>query len=250
MRQKIFLMVAVLIFLIGIAWFGTRQAKAQVTQQPSSDWSVYENEIWKVLIDEPEIHFQKAHELFMKKNYAGAASEIRKGSAFVKLEATRSNEVEKEAFKGLAEDLDQLADSVENGLEVSEDDLRFHFARADQTLVRHHYTKATEYLAKNEVENAGHELKGATGYLENAWKWSDQRMDFNTADAVKDLHNVYGKMIKGSDWTKDEVAKGMQDMGNEMTKLGKPWRGKNKKLFPLPNAERICSGVIHRTNMI
>lgn len=221
MRQKIFLSFAVLIFLIGTAWFCALQAKAQTTQNPLGDWSAYENEIWKVLIDEPEIHFQKAHELFMKKNYAGAASEIRKGSAFVKLEATRSNEEEKEALKGLAQDLDQLADSVENGLVVTDADLRFHFARADQTLVRHHYTKATEYWTKNEVENAGHELKGATGYLENAWKWSDQRMDLNTADAVKGLHNVYGKMIKGSDWTKDEVAKGMQDMGNEMTKLGK-----------------------------
>ncbi|MDD1779268.1 MAG: hypothetical protein LUQ65_13965 [Candidatus Helarchaeota archaeon] len=221
MYRKIFWFVASLVFLVGTAWFCALQVKAQDTQPPLGDWSVYENEIWKVLMDEPEIHFQKAHELFMKKDYPGSASEIHKGSAFVKLEATRSSDVEKEALNGLAADLDQLADSVENGLVVSESDLKFHFARADQTMVRHHYAKATEYLAKNDVKNAGHELKGATGYLENAWKWSDKRMDVYTANTVKDLHNVYGKMIKGSDWTKDEVAKGMQDMGNEVTKLGK-----------------------------
>jgi hypothetical protein len=221
MRHKIFLSATFLILLVGTACFCMPQAKAQEAQPPASDWSVYENEVWKVFIDEPEIHFQKAHELLMKKDYAGSASEIRKGSAFVKLEATRSGDVEKEALKGLAEDLDQLADSVENGLVVSDTDLKFHFARADQTLARHHYAKATEYMAKNDVKNAGHELKGATGYLENAWKWSDKRMDVYTANTVKDLHNVYGKMIKGSDWTKDEVAKGMQDMGNEVTKLGK-----------------------------
>jgi hypothetical protein len=221
MHQKVFLSVAVLVFLIGAAWIYAPQAKAQATQQPSSDWSVYENEVWKVFIDEPEIHFQKAHELFMKKDYAGSASEIRKGSAFVKLEATRSGDVEKEALNGLASDLDQLADSVENGLVVSDTDLKFHFARADQTLVRHHYAKANEYMAKNDVENAGHELKGATGYLENAWKWSDKKMDAGSDEAVKGLHTVSGKMIKGSEWTKDEVAKGMQDMGSEATKLGK-----------------------------
>jgi hypothetical protein len=221
MRQKNLLAVTVLIFFVGIVWICAPRTKAQDTQKPLGNWSVYESEIWKVLIDEPEIHFQKAHELYMKKDYAGSASEIRKGSAFVKLEATRSGDIEKEAMNGLAEDLDQLADSVENGLVVSDTDLKFHFARADQTLVRHHYAKATEYMTKNDIQNAGHELNGATGYLENAWKWSDKKMDAGSEDAVKGLHSVSGKMIKGSEWTKDEVAKGMQDMGNEMSKLGK-----------------------------
>ncbi|KPL03066.1 MAG: hypothetical protein AMJ90_04065 [candidate division Zixibacteria bacterium SM23_73_2] len=146
MSDRNFLLVAALAFIIGILWFYPAGAKAQSTQKPPGDWTLYEEDIWIVLVDEPEFHFQKAHEFFLKKDFKAAGSEIRKGAAFLKLEAGRSTTEGKKTLEASADELGKLAEDVEKGAVASEKQLKDAFARADHALAKHHYLKGSGKL--------------------------------------------------------------------------------------------------------
>jgi hypothetical protein len=182
-------------------------------------------------VDEPEIHFQKAHEFFIKKDFKAAASEIRKGAAFLKLEAGRSTTDGKKALMASGDELGKLADDVEKGTVASEKQLKDAFARADHALANHHYLKASEYWAKKDEKKAGHALKAATQALEHAAEWSGHKLETAAVDVIKGVREGAGKLIEGTGWTLEEariLEKGIKDLGNEILKLGKDIEPKKK----------------------
>jgi hypothetical protein len=180
-------------------------------------------------VDEPETHFEKADESFMKKDYQASAVEIRKGAAFIKLEATRSTAAGKKTLMDSADELDKLADAVQAGAVDSEQDLKDAFTRADYALANHHYLKSSETWAKKNAKTAAEDLNASTSYVEDAWKWSGQQIDAGSDATVKGLHTAYGKTKSGVKWTVDEGGKIIQDLGNEVSKLGKVIQPKKKK---------------------
>ena len=221
MSDRNFLLVAALAFIIGILWFYPAGAKAQSTQKPPGDWTLYEEDIWIVLVDEPEFHFQKAHEFFLKKDFKAAGSEIRKGAAFLKLEAGRSTTEGKKTLEASADELGKLAEDVEKGAVASEKQLKDAFARADHALAKHHYLKASEYWAKKDEKKTGHALKAAAQALEHAAAWSGHKLETAAIDVIKGVRVGSGKLIEGMGWSADEVGKGINELGNEISKLGK-----------------------------
>ena len=66
------LLFATLMFLLIMASVFSPASRAQAAREPS------------VKAGEPASHFQKADELFLKKDLKAAASEIRKGAGFLK----------------------------------------------------------------------------------------------------------------------------------------------------------------------
>src|SRR5687768_11449412 len=73
-----------------------------------------EEDVWFVVDDEPEEHFHRAHEAFLKKDLKKAAAHIRKGEAFLKLEAGRATEEGKKLMKESGHELAKLAEGVEH----------------------------------------------------------------------------------------------------------------------------------------
>ena len=64
---------------------------------------------------EPASHFQKADELFLKKDLKTAASEIRKGARFLTRKAKGATKDSKEAINASVQELEKLAKDVETG---------------------------------------------------------------------------------------------------------------------------------------
>jgi hypothetical protein len=231
MRHRILWFVVALAFIAGMVWLCPANAETQTPQGPLGDWTPYEEDIWIVLVDEPEFHFQKAHEFFLKKDFKAAASEIRKGSAFLKLEAGRSTEEGKEALAASADELGKLADDVQKGTVASEKQLKDAFARADHALANHHYLKASEYWAKKDEKKAGHALKAAAQALEHAGAWSGHKLETAAVDVIKGVREAAGKLVESTGWTAEKariVEKGIKDLGNEILKLGKDIEPKKK----------------------
>ena len=216
MHRKTFLLP-----IIFMSFFIITCAFAPVTRAQTTQKSTME-------VEEPESQFEKAHEFFLKKDLKAAASEIRKGVAFLTQEAGSAAKDGKKDLAASIQELEKLTNEVEKGAVTSEKKLKDAFVRANYALANHHYLKASEYWAKKEEKKTGHALKSATLHFEQAVVWSGHKFETGEAIVIKDIHTVAGKLIEGKKWTTEEVSKGIKNIGNEISKLGKKIEPQNR----------------------
>ena len=194
----------------------TNQAPPQARKDPT----VVEEKTSAAPANEPEEHFRKARESFLKKDFKAAAAEIRKGEAILKSETRHATEEAKEALTASSRELETLAQGVEKGTVTSTQELRRAFARADLALAKQHYQKAAASWSKKEIKKAGHELKAAANDVELASAWGGHKLEATTAAVIKDARAVAAKLIEETSRTTDEVSKGLDAVGKEIGKLG------------------------------
>jgi hypothetical protein len=169
----------------------------------------------------PDENFQKAHELFLKKDMKAAASEIRKAAELMKQESEKATEEGKKGLMASANELEKLAEDVEKGTVTSEKKMKDVFAKAEQALANYHYLKASEQWTKKEAKETGNALKNAALHLEHAAKWAGHEMEKGTVEVLDGTRTIAGKLIKGTGWVPEEVGKGITAIGSEISKLGK-----------------------------
>jgi hypothetical protein len=184
-------------------------------------WMLVEEDIWTDFVDEPGERFHKAREDFLKKDYKAAAEEIRKGAAFMKLQAARATTEGKKVLTVSIDELEKLAKDVEQGTVTSAATLNHAFARAHYALARHHYLKATEYKAKGAGAKLGHDLKAAAIHLEHGFAWAGHELEAATVAVIKDTGLVAGKLIEGTGWAGKETGILIEKLGEEIQKLGR-----------------------------
>src|SRR5574338_1407557 len=183
-----------------------------------------DEEVWLVVDDEAEEHFHRAHESFLKKDLKKAAADIRKGAAFLKLEAGRATEEGKKLMEDSGHELAKLAEDVEHGTTTSVKRLDEAFARAHQALAHHHHLKAKESWtnhAEQVAHKVGQDLQAAAVHFDQSLIWAGHKTEAAEAKAIKYTRLLAGKMIKGTGWVTTEVDKGIDDVGAEIEKFGK-----------------------------
>lgn len=200
-------------------------AGAESTQSKAPEgYLLVDEEVWLVVDDESEEHFHRAHESFLKKDLKKAAAHIRKGAAFLKLEAGRATEEGKNLMEESGHELAKLAEDVEHGTITSVKRLDEAFARAHQALAHHHHLKAKESWT-NQAEQAarkvGQDLQAAAVHFDQGLIWAGHKAEAAGAKTMKGTRLLAGKMMKGADWVADEVGKGIEDVGEEIEKFGK-----------------------------
>ena len=178
---------------------------------------------------EPASHFQKADELFLKKDLKAAASEIRKGAGFLKGKAKSATKDSKEGLDASAQELEKLAKDVETGGVTSEKQLKDTFARSYHALSNYEYRRASESWAKKKTRETGQALTNAAQDVEQAAKWSGRELEADTADTIEYARGVGGKLVKGAGWSVDEVDKGIKGIGSALSKLGERMESKDKQ---------------------
>ena len=203
-------------FLLIMVFIFSPASRAQAATEPS------------VKAGEPASHFQRADELFLKKDLKTAASEIRKGAAFLTQKAKSATEESKEGLNASAQELEKLAGDVERGGVTSEKQLRETFARSYHALSNYEYRRASESWAKKETRETGQALANAAQDVDQAAKWSGRELEAGTADTVDYARTVGGKLVKGAGWTVDEVDKGIKGIGSALSKLGEKMEPKDK----------------------
>jgi len=201
-------------------------AWSQVTapENPKTPWQ----EVVVAVTDQPDEHFQKAREDFLKGDKKDAAMEIRKAAEFFKLDTSYATGKEKTSLLTSFQELERLAKAVEDGTAASIKELDRAFSRAEYGMARHQYKKASEYLSKKESKRAGHALKGAALNLEHAAKRAGLKLEAESLAAIEDARRVAGKLIKGAESAPSEFERAAKRLGEEMEKVGKklePGRG-------------------------
>jgi hypothetical protein len=179
--------------------------------------------------DELASHFQKADELFLKKDLKAAASQILKGAGFLKGKARGATKDSKEGLDASAQELEKLAKDVETGGVTSEKQLKDAFARSYHALSNYEYRRASESWAKKKTRKTGQALASAAQDVEQTAKWSGRELEADTAGAIEYARAVGGKLVKGAGWSVDEVDKGIKGIGNALSRLGEKMESKDKQ---------------------
>ncbi len=205
-----------LMFLFGAALAFSPASSAQAAREAS------------VKAAEPGSHFQKADELFLKKDLKRAASEIRKGAGFLRQKAKSATKDSKEGLDASAQELEKLAGDVQTGGVASENQLKDAFARSYHALADYEYRRASEAWAKKKTGETGRALTNAAQDVEQAGKWSGRELGTDTADTINSARAVGAKLVKGAGWTVDEVDKGIQGISGALSKFGEEIDSKDK----------------------
>jgi len=195
-------------FLLIMAFVFSPASRAQAAGEPS------------VKAGEPASHFQKADELFLKKDFKAAASEIRKGAEFLTQKAKSATKDSQEGLSASAQELEKLANNVEKGGVTSEKQLKDAFARSCHALSNYEYGRASESWAEKKTKETGQALTDAAQYMDQAAKWSGRELEAGTTNTIDYTRMVGGKLVKGADWTAGEVDKGIKGIGSALSKLG------------------------------
>ena len=195
-------------------------------------WLVTDVTTWYPVSEEPQRHFGSATEAYVKKDYQAAATEIRKATSYLRLEAGRATSEAKQALETSVAELDTLAASVEKGAVKDEKALVTAFTHANHALALAHRVKAAESWAWKEYDKAGYELKAAAHGLESAASWAGAEAKTGAAAAVAETKVLGDKLASGATWTREEVAKGFEALGNAINTLGQKI-GSNKKAAPV-----------------
>ena len=187
----------------------------------ATDWLEVDESYWYPYIEEPNRHFRNAREAFLAKDYNKAAQEIRKGEAFVQLEASRASGDVKQSLKSSAQELEKLAvDMTDNRREKSTVEMDQSWGRADRALAQSHQVRAKEDWQKKETAKAGYEMKAAALDLEESADWAGSEAKTGVSAVVRDTRLMAGKLTSGGEYAVGEVDKGIDDLGHAISGLG------------------------------
>jgi hypothetical protein len=228
-QRTVGLATALMIALV-VSGFGLQGCKkAAVAAEPADPkdvkvpegYVVVEEDVLTFFVDSPGEHFHKARQNFLNKDFKAAAEEIRKGAAFLRLQAARATKEGKAGLTASIAELEKLARDVERGTVTSAKTLDNVFARAHHALAKHHYLKALEYKSKKDVTRTGHALKAAVIHLENGFAWAGHELEAASVKAIKDVGLLAGKLVEGTGWVTEEIGRAIEKIGQEIDKLGK-----------------------------
>ena len=191
-------------------------------------WLVTDVTGWYPVAEEPQRHFTAAAAAFAKKDYKSAAVEVRKASAYLRLESTRAVGDARKGLDAADAGLDRTARSLDKGSIKTEKELDQAFASADQALAVAHRAKAAEDWARKDYVDAGYELKAAAHGLESAATWTGGEAKAAAAAGASDARAVGDKLASGGVWARKEVAKGFASLGGALNELGLDVGSKNK----------------------
>lgn len=194
-------------------------------------WLISDVTIWYPVSEEPQRHFMDAIEAHAKKDYEAAATDIRKATSYLRLEASRASGETKQELESSVAQLDALAASVEKGAVKDAQSMAKAFAKANQALAREHLSKAVESWTRKEYDKTSYELKAAAHGLESATGWVGGEVKAGASATVADTRALGDKLASGVTWTEDEVAKGFELLGNSINALGEKI-GITKKASP------------------
>lgn len=191
-------------------------------------WLLTDVTTWYPVAAEPQRHFGAAIEAYAKRDYKAAAAEVRKGAAFVRLEAARAVGDGRKELDAADADLERAAAALDKGTLAARHDLEKTFASADHALALAHRTRAAESWAHRSYGQVGYELEAAAHGLENGAAWVGSEAKAAATVASADARAIGDKLARGGVWAKDEIAKAFESLGSGLNKLGESIGSRNK----------------------
>lgn len=166
-----------------------------------------EDDVFYELADEPERHFQEAHLKYIERDYTGAAADIRKGVAILKLATSLAPREQRKELQASILELETLATEMQAGKVRSRLTLDRMFGRAFLALADYNYLAAVGHVKAEQPEEAGYHLRSAARDLQRAAGWRGA----GAADALEqtavEAEKISAKLISGTGGLFENAAK-------------------------------------------
>ena len=176
-------------------------------------WVSATTEEWVPLLDQPDVHLNRARDLFLSKALDDAALELRKAVAYMEIENSR---VPGEAKGGLdkpIEALKALAEEVEKGAVDDVAELDDVFTRIDYALAKHHYLSSVSHWERLDQAATGYSMKAAAQYLEHA-------VERTKTNAAETTDAVVQKTMAIAEGLIEDTGAASKDTGKQLAKMG------------------------------
>jgi len=193
-----------------------RAARADMDRR----WLVSDVTTWYPVTEEPQRHFTDAAADYAAKEYKAAAADVRKAVAYLRLEAARASGDPKRELRSSVTELDRLAATLDKGAVKDEKKMDMDFAKANHALALEHRAKAAESWARKDYDQVGYDLKAAAHGLESSARWLGGEASAGAADTVADTRVLGDKLASGATWTREELSKGFESLGEGINALG------------------------------
>ncbi|MBI1397159.1 MAG: hypothetical protein GC151_14400 [Betaproteobacteria bacterium] len=183
-------------------------------------WVVSDVTTWYAVAPEPQRHFEAAASDYARKDFAGAAREVRKAESFLRLESARVTGNTRAALVSADAALERTAHALETGAVHSATELDEAFLQANRALAQSHGARAAASIGHDASVTAGYELKAAADSLEGAAAWTKGAVRSAAAAAATDARALGDRLANGGRWTRREVADGLESMSSALDRLG------------------------------
>jgi len=170
--------------------------------------------------EEPQRHFGDAAAAYARKDYRAAATDIRNAAGYLRLEAARATGAGRKELESSVAQLDGLAYRVEKGALKDEHAMTADSAKAEHALALEHRANAIDAWTRKQYHQTGYELKAAAHSLESAAGWMGGEVKASASTTAADTRRLGDKLAFSATWTRDEVAKGFDALGNGIDAVG------------------------------
>ena len=160
-------------------------------------WLYSQDEIVRPYFERPSEHSARALELLAQHDYAGAAAEIRRSTAYFRLAALSARDDDRELLQGAVNLLNARAKQADAG-KLTPEALRQTLARVDAAYAESYLHQAE---ARYEAKDAGHTarpLSEAVARMRSRLRWMGQETETASMAIVDQVETLAGKLGKGA----------------------------------------------------
>lgn len=169
---------------------------------------------------EAQEHFDSARVLFVAKDNAGAASELRAASAFLREHADSAIGESRKLMLDAVAALDKLSVDVEKNTVRTISTLELAFARAQRAEAKRHSAAALEAWKKNEYSLTATELTYAIDHLERAVRDANVKLSDNQEKVMSEARDVARELMQNGVSASRDAGKTIEALGKQIDEIG------------------------------
>ena len=184
------------------------------------------DEVFMVLQEEPENHFNKAKQNIASNELNAAANEIKKASVYLDLEISKAEKKDKEKLILAKDKLNTLTERLKKGEKVKEPEIGQAFYDANVALYGSYITQYDNITTNNKEKKGGNSyLDAALQKVENAEKWSSRKFDKETQKTIEEGKTLSSKFKTDLKEDKESIKKEWSDFLKKLKILDKKLEG-------------------------
>jgi hypothetical protein len=200
--------------------WGEDKAPTKSLQIPEGTFLI-EEDVWYQLANEPDRHFHSARARYLSEDHAGAADDIRKATAILKIATGQSPPELRKPLQASILELETLAAEARGGKLHSTIAMDRIFARAFVALAEHNYVMALMHVKAEEPEQAGHHLRASARDLQHAAAWRSEGYSDALIQTVIEAEKLGAGLVSGAGDLFGQAARVLDAMHSHIEKLRK-----------------------------
>lgn len=199
----------------------------EVDSVPGKKQYTISEEVYWILPDEQESHFEEAKAKHEKKEFQAAAAEIQLAVLYLNHEMDNASSESKQDLSLVRDNLINIEERLEKGDKVTEIELRQAFYQTNKTLYRNYINQQADVTLDYDLEknNVDARLDAAIQRVRNAEKWSGKKLDSESNGIIEEGKSLSHKIKESTKQDKEVLAKSWNEFLKKLKRLDEKLEG-------------------------